>query len=567
MEPLAATARAAYLERLARDQFDVLVIGGGITGAGVALDAAARGYRVALVEKADFASGTSSKSTKLAHGGIRYLPQFDFAMIHEGVVERGLMVRHAPFLVRPQPFVIPVYEDMHWPSSLPIRPRTAFGLDLLLDIGLWMYDLMAGRLNIGRHKRISAEKTVERAPKLRSRGLKKALLYYDAQTNDAQLTVTLLRTAAQFGAVVTNYTEVTSFTRANGKLNGAVVRDVLTNQQLTISARHIINATGVFSEQVVALTGDESKATIEPSKGIHLVVDRERLRISETAVVLPETEDGRILYVIPWQSRAIIGTTDTGSGNLDDPQAGPEDIAYLIRHINQYLEVNLTNDDILSVYAGYRPLVKSRGARAADLSRTHVVLQEVNGMVTIVGGKLTTYRRMAQDTVDVLAKRDGMPISQPTKNLLLAGAIGWRDAKREIEARGQQLGLAPDIIEHLEFNFGSHARSILDLIEKDESLRERLVLDLPYVRAEVVYACRAEMAMTLEDMLARRTRIILEDGARGASIAPQVASLMARELGWSSDQAHSQVEQYRALVRHQLESEGLQAAMQKGRNL
>jgi len=375
MEPLAATARAAYLEQLARDQFDVLVIGGGITGAGVALDAAARGYRVALVEKADFASGTSSKSTKLAHGGIRYLPQFDFAMIHEGVVERGLMVRHAPFLVRPQPFVIPVYEDMHWPSSLPIRPRTAFGLDLLLDIGLWMYDLMAGRLNIGRHKRISAEKTVERAPKLRSRGLKKALLYYDAQTNDAQLTVTLLRTAAQFGAVVTNYTEVTSFTRANGKLNGAVVRDVLTNQQLTISARHIINATGVFSEQVVALTGDESKATIEPSKGIHLVVDRERLRISDTAVVLPETEDGRILYVIPWQSRAIIGTTDTGSGNLDDPQAGPEDIAYLIRHINQYLEVNLTNDDILSVYAGYRPLVKSRGARAADLSRTHVVLQ------------------------------------------------------------------------------------------------------------------------------------------------------------------------------------------------
>jgi len=398
-------------------------------------------------------------------------------------------------------------------------------------------------------------------------GSKKALLYYDAQTNDAQLTVTLLRTAAQFGAVVTNYTEATSFTRANGKLNGAVVRDVLTNQQLTISARHIINATGVFSEQVVALTGDESKATIEPSKGIHLVVDRERLRISETAVVLPETEDGRILYVIPWQSRAIIGTTDTGSGNLDDPQAGPEDIAYLIRHINQYLEVNLTNDDILSVYAGYRPLVKSRGARAADLSRTHVVLQEVNGMVTIVGGKLTTYRRMAQDTVDVLAKRDGMPISQPTKNLLLAGAIGWRDARREIEARGQQLGLAPDIIEHLEFNFGSHARSILDLIEKDESLRERLVPDLPYVRAEVVYACRAEMAMTLEDMLARRTRIILEDGARGASIAPQVASLMARELGWSSDQTNSQVEQYRALVRHQLESEGLQAALQKGRNL
>jgi glycerol-3-phosphate dehydrogenase len=567
MEPLAAAARAAYLERLAQEPFDVLVIGGGITGAGVALDAAARGYRVALVEKADFASGTSSKSTKLAHGGIRYLPQFDFAMIQEGVVERGLLVRHAPFLVRPQPFVIPVYEHMPWPRSLPIRPKTDVGLDLVLDMGLWMYDLMAGRLNIGRHKRVSAQETLRRAPRLRSRGLKKALLYYDAKTNDAQLTVTVLRTAAQFGAVVTNYTQVTGFTRAsNNKLNGAVVRDVLTNQEVTVSARHIINATGVFAELVAALTGDESKAAVEPSKGIHLVVDRERIKLTDTAVVLPETEDGRILYVIPWQSRAIIGTTDTGPGDLDDPQASPEDIAYLLKHVNEYLEVNLTCDDILSVYAGYRPLVKSRGARAADLSRTHVVLQEVNGMVTIVGGKLTTYRRMAQDTVDVLAKRDGIPLSHPTRNLLLAGAIGWHDAKREIEARGQQLGLAPHSIEHLEFNFGSHARSILDLIETEKSLGERLLPDLPYLCAEVVYACRAEMAMTLEDVLARRTRIILEDGARGVGTAPQVAALMARELGWSSDQEKAQVEQYRALVRHQLESEGLQAILQKGQS-
>src|SRR2546427_2605987 len=244
MESLAAAARTAYAERLDQEQFDVVVIGGGITGTGVALDAAARGYRVALVEKADFASGTSSKSTKLAHGGIRYLPQFDFPMIHEGVVERGLMVRHAPFLVRPQPFLIPVYEHMPWPSSLPVRPQTDLGLDLVLDIGLWMYDLMAGRLNIGRHKRISTQETLRRAPKLRRRGLKKALLYYDAQTNDAQLTVTVLRTAAQFGAVVTNYTEVTGFNRANGKLTAAVVRDVLTKQEITVSARHIINAAG-----------------------------------------------------------------------------------------------------------------------------------------------------------------------------------------------------------------------------------------------------------------------------------------------------------------------------------
>src|SRR5438067_9785711 len=313
MEPLAAAARTAHVERLAREQFDVVVIGGGITGAGVALDAAARGYRVALVEKGDFASGTSSKSTKLAHGGIRYLPQFDFAMIHEGVVERGLMVRHAPFLVRPQAFVIPVYEDMSWPSSLPVRPKTSVGLDLVLDIGLWMYDLMAGRLNIGRHKRISAHETLRRAPKLRRRGLKKALLYYDAQTNDAQLTVTVLRTAAQFGAVVTNYTEVIGFARATGKLTGAVVHDMLTQQEVTVSARHIINAAGVFAEHVATLTGDEPKATVEPSKGIHLVVARDQLRISETAGVLPESDGGRILYLRPWRPRAITGTTDTVS--------------------------------------------------------------------------------------------------------------------------------------------------------------------------------------------------------------------------------------------------------------
>ena len=557
MESLTAAARTAYVERLDQEQFDVLVIGGGITGAGVALDAAARGYRVALVEKADFASGTSSKSTKLAHGGIRYLPQFDFAMSREGVIERGLMVRHAPFLVRPLPFVIPVYKHMPWPSSLPVRPPTDFGLALVLDIGLWMYDLMAGRLNIGRHKRISAEETLRRVPKLRRAGLKKALLYYDAQTNDAQLTVTVLRTAAQFGAVVTNYTQITGFTRANGKLNGAVVCDVLTGQEVTVLARHIINATGVFAEQVAALTGDESKATVEPSKGIHLVVARERLRISNTAVVLPETEDGRILYIIPWSARAIIGTTDTGTGDLDDPQASPADIAYLLKHVNKYLEADLTDDDILSVYAGYRPLVKSRGARAAELSRTHVVLQEVNGMVTIVGGKLTTYRRMAQDTVDVLSKRDGMPTSHPTQKLLLSGAIGWRSARHAIEARGQQLGLAQDSIEHLAFTFGSHANAVFDLIEKDERLGKRLLSDLPYLLAEVVYACQAEMAMMLEDVLARRTRIILEDADRGAGIAPEVAALMADELGWSSDHTRAQVEKYRALVGHQLEAEGL----------
>jgi len=557
MEPLAATARTTYLERLARERFDVLVIGGGITGAGVALDATARGYSVALVEKADFASGTSSKATKLVHGGIRYLPQFDFALVHEALVERGLLVRNVPFLVRPLAFVLPLYENAHRPVGIPFAPPKGYGLGLMLDAGLWMYDLMAGRLNVARHKRISAQKALELTPALRGDGLKEAFLYYDAQTNDTRLTVTVLRTAAQRGAVITNYTEVIGFTRADGKLNGARVRDVQTGQEFTVSARHIVNAAGVFAERVTALTGDESRVAIEPSKGVHLVVARERVRITDTALVLPETDDGRILFVIPWGARAVIGTTDTGTGNLDDPEASPQDIAYLLDHVNRYMKVNLSGDDILSVYAGYRPLVKSKEERAANLSRTHVVLQEPNGMVVIVGGKLTTYRRMAQDTMDVIAKRDGMAIAHPTERLPLAGAVGWRDAQREIEERGRALGLDQRVIEHLEFNFGGNARGVLDVIGEDPALGEKIISDLPYLRAEVIYACRAEMAQTLEDVLARRTRIMLEDADRGAGVAEPVATLMARELGWSSDRVRSEVEKYRTLVGHQLEAERL----------
>lgn len=557
MEPLAASARTVYMERLVRDRFDVLVIGGGITGAGVALDAAARGYSVALVEKADFASGTSSKSTKLAHGGIRYLAHFDFALVREALVERGLLVRHAPFLVRPLPFVLPLYEHARWPAGLPVTLPTSSGLGSVLDVGLWLYDVMAGRLNVARHRRISTKEALMRVPMLRGVGLKGAFVYYDAQTNDAQLTITVLRTAAQHGAVVTNYTEVTGFTRAKGKLSGTRVRDVLTNDEFTVSARHIINAAGVFAGRVAALTGEESKVAIEPSKGIHLVVVRERLGIGECGVVLPETDDGRILFVIPWGVRAVIGTTDTGVGDLDDPQATPEDIAYLLRHVNRFMEVGLRSDDILSVYAGYRPLLKSRGVRAADLSRTHVVVQENNGMVSIVGGKLTTYRRMAQDAIDVVARRDGRPISHPTRQLLLAGAVGWEDARGEVEVRGGKLGLTQDVVEHLLFTFGSYAGCVLDLVEEEASLGERLVLDLPYLRAEVIYACRNEMAVTLEDVLARRTRIMLEDASRGTEVAAAVAALMACELGWSSEDTLAEVERYCALVGRQLEAEGL----------
>ena len=552
METFDAATRLANLERMAREQFDVLVVGGGITGAGVALDAAARGYRVALVEKADFASGTSSKSTKLLHGGIRYLPQFDFALVHEALVERGLLIQNAPFLAEPLAFLLPLYEDARRPVGIPIVPPNGIGLGPLLDIGLWMYDLMAGRRSVKRHKRISAQEAVRLAPTLRSAGLKEAFLYYDAQTNDTRLTMTVLKTAVQLGAVIANYAEVTGFTRSDGKLGGAVVRDMTNARQFTVAARHIINAAGVFAQEVMALSGDESKVSVEPSKGVHLVVPRERVRIGDTAVVLPETDDNRILFVIPWEGRAVIGTTDTGGGNLDRPQAQLDDVQYLLRHVNRYMDVNLTADDILNTYAGYRPLVKSRGGRTSDLSRTHVVVEEGNGMVTIVGGKLTTYRRMAQDTMDVIARRDSLPRNHPTQRLPLSGAIDWRRVRSQVEARARRVGLSDDIIQHLCFDFGGQALAIIDLIEQDATLGQRLVPDLQYVRAEIVYICRNEMAITLDDVLSRRTRLSLEDRDRGAGIAEDVARVMGAALGWSAEQTHAAAEQYIAESRQQL---------------
>jgi len=557
MEPLSATSRAANLQRLAQDQFDVLVIGGGVTGAGVALDAVARGYRVALVEKADFASGTSSKATKLVHGGIRYLPNFDFGLVHEALIERGLLLQNAPFLVQPVGFLLPIYEGDRHPVGMPFTTPGGIGLSRLLDIGLWLYDILAGRRNIRRHRHLSRERVLAMAPTLVTNGLKEGFIYYDAQTNDTRLTMTLIRTAAQYGATIANYAKVTSFIKEDGKISGAHVYDQLSDQEVTIHSRYVINATGVFSDQLEAMTGDDPQIKIVPSKGVHLVFSREDLQIGDDAIVLPETEDKRLLFIVPWESRVILGTTDTGPGDLDNPTLSPEDVDYLLHYLNRYLSVNLTRENIISTYAGYRPLVKPAraGQSSSRLSRSHVVLQSPSGLVTITGGKLTTYRRMAQDTLDVISKRDSTKPIHPTEHLPLQGAAGWPVLQKALERRGMELGLSGSILAHLGHNYGIEANDLLDLIADDSLLAQRLIDDLPYLRAEVVYACRNEMAMTLEDVLARRTRIILEDGTRGVSIASEVANLMAAELNWSSEQTHAQVEQYRTLVGQQIKAE------------
>ena len=555
MQELSSSTRARTIALMESETFDVLVIGGGVTGAGVALDAAARGYSVALVEKGDFASGTSSKSTKLVHGGIRYLPNFDFALVREALVERGLLLRNAPFLVHPIGFVLPIYKGDRHPVGLPFTTPWGIGLGVVMDIGLWFYDALAGRLNVKRHRRLSRQEVIQLAPALVTENLKEGFIYYDGQTNDARLTMAILRTAAQYDAAIANYAEVTSFVSENGKVCGAHVHDNLGDQSFIARARHIVNATGVFAEEVEALTEAGSLVHVEPSKGVHLVFARADVKIGDDAIVLPETDDKRVLFLVPWQSRAVFGTTDTGSGDLDHPTATQDDIAYLLHYLNHYLSVHLTADDIVSVYAGYRPLLRSRSAAhsTARLSRTHAVLQNSSGLVTIVGGKLTTYRRMAQDTVDVLSRRDGSKSrSHPTRNLPLSGSAGWPAARRDLEVKGTALGLSAQTISHLGESYGSLALPLLSLIESDASLGARLIEDLPYIRAEVVYACRHEMAMTPYDVLARRTSIILEDRDRGAGIVDDVAALMAQELDWSPEQQKAMIESYRAALGRQL---------------
>ncbi len=541
--------RTAALSQMADKGVDILVIGGGITGAGVALDAAARGYRTGLVEKGDFASATSSKSTKLVHGGIRYLPQFDFALVHEALVERGMLVRNAPYLVKPVGFVLPLYEYNKRPLGTPIVPPFGIGMSYLLRAGLLLYDVLAGRLGVGRHRHLGVRKALELAPCLQQDRLKDAFIYYDAQTDDTLLTAMVLQTAVRQGAQIANYAEVTGFEQNSDQIVAAQVRDNLTGETRTIRVGTMINAGGVFADRIEALAGGPSKIHITPAKGVHLTVPREVLQIGQDAIVLPETEDGRLLFIVPWGPRVTIGTTDTQGGDIDHPGATQEDIAYLLRHIKRYMRCEMTEADIISAWAGYRPLIsaQSNGKASSKLSRTHVVIDSPGGMVTIVGGKLTTYRRMAQDAMDHVSRKLGKPVSHVTEHLPLVGAEGWQDAKAALQTAAATYGLGADTVQRLS-TYGGEARTIIQLMAEDRALAARVVDDLPYVMAEVVYACRYQMAIMLDDVLARRLHLNFEDWARGVDAAPAVAARMARELNWDQAEIERQVQRYREQV-------------------
>jgi glycerol-3-phosphate dehydrogenase len=549
---LNAQTRHANLEAMTREPLDVLVIGGGITGAGVALDAVTRGYRVGLVERADFASGTSSRSTKLLHGGIRYLPQFDIALVSEGLHERGWLLRNAPHLAHPLAFLLPLYDSSRKPVGLPVAPPFGIGLTMILDIGLWLYDRLAGKRSIAPHRKLSRAETISRMPGLTEKGVKSGFLYYDGQTDDARLTLAVLRTAAAHGALVANYAEVTRYASEDDRIIGAYARETLDGDgtERLMRARHVVNATGVWAEANDHLSNGESLLHIAPSKGAHLVFTRERLGLGDEAIVLPETEDGRIIFVVPWLSRAIVGTTDTETSLAAPPVAVRDDITYLLDHLNRYLRKPVTRTDIVSTFAGYRPLLRlKQGTSTGHLSRAHEVVERADGLVTVSGGKMTSYRQMAEDVVNHLQKREGKRQPSATRTLRLQGATRWPESRERFFLRAGEMTVDATVAEHLVQGYGDEALEMLDLIAEQPTLRGRLVPDLPYLRAEVVHACRVEMALTLEDLLARRLRITLEDRARGLNAAAEVVALMARELGWSDEERAERLNSYDEYVR------------------
>jgi len=537
--------RRESLSRFAEEVFDVLIIGGGITGAGLALDAALRGLRVALAEKRDFAAGTSSRSTKLIHGGLRYLEHFDFALVREGLRERAILARNAPRLARPFPFVIPIYENRRRNYDRPLKMR----------LGLLLYDLLAGRRAFARHRRLNRSEALTLAPQLDPRGLKGAFLYYDAVTNDSRLVIEVIKTARKRGAEIANYARVAGFIKnGDGKIEGARLRDELTGGEIECRARIVINATGVWMEDLIRLDGQAANGLnkrLRPAKGVHLTVPADRLRV-DVAWLIPSLTSHRFYFVVPWEGRVNIGTTDTDyGGDKDHPRAEPEEVNEILGAINSYFpEARLEPSDVISSWAGLRPLITDpRASATTEVSRKEEIIESEDGLISIGGGKLTTYRLMAERGIDLAARRLNERFN------IAAGAASAKDEAIGGEISSNELTITPDLLSqtenlpletalHLLRDYGSDYRRLVELTREDERLRGRIVEGLPQILAEVVYAARYEMALTLADVMTRRTRLTMLAGAEALNCAATVADSMASELGWSGEQTERQIAQF-----------------------
>jgi glycerol-3-phosphate dehydrogenase len=503
--------------------WDIVVIGGGATGVGVAVDAANRGFDVLLLERMDFGSATSSRSTKLVHGGVRYLEQGNVSLVMEALKERGLLRQNAPHLVHDLGFVVPNYSWWEAP---------------FYGIGMKVYDLLAGKYGFGKSRLLSREETLERLPTIQTEGLRGGVIYYDGQFDDTRLLIHLAATAADQGAVLLNYAPVVEITRGpDGFADGVVAIDSESGQRMKIPAHVVVNAAGIFADDVRRLAEPELAGMIAPSQGIHLVFEREFLR-GNTAIMVPHTSDGRVLFAIPWHEHTVVGTTDTP---IEEPSYNPlpfeEEIQFILDTAAQYLSRPPQRSDVLSVYVGIRPLVKANGAsmKTSSLSRDHTIHVDNSGLLTIVGGKWTTYRHMAEDCVDhAITLGELKDVPSGTHNLKIHGY------KEDVESLNS-LGV-----------YGSDAEKILALAAVDPRLAHRLHPALPYIAAEVVWGVREEMARTVDDLLSRRTRALFLNARAAIEMAPAVAKLMAEELGAGQDWIDQQLQQFDDLARKYL---------------
>jgi glycerol-3-phosphate dehydrogenase len=519
MEPMNREAMLKAVRTQGAEPWDIVIIGGGATGAGVAVDAATRGYKTLLVEREDFGKGTSSRSTKLVHGGVRYLEQGNISLVMEALKERGLLRQNAPHLVHDLPFIVPNYEWWEAP---------------FYGIGMKVYDLLATKYSFGRSRILTREETLERLPTIEQEGLRGGVVYHDGQFDDTRLLTHLLMTAADHGATVLNYCPAIDLLRGDdGFLHGVLIEDFETAERITVHAKCVVNATGIFTDEVRRMAEPKAEAMVSPSQGIHLVLEKSFLR-GDAAIMVPRTSDGRVLFAIPWHGHTVVGTTDTPiAAPSYEPKPLEEEIEFVLTTAGQYLSRKPEREDILSIYVGIRPLVKAAGGTSSQtsaLSRDHTIHIDGSGLLSIVGGKWTTYRHMAEDAVNHAATLGHLPDATcATASLHIHG---WTEDTTlgELEV------------------YGADAAAISALAVSTPGLSDQLHPALPYIAAEVIWAVRNEMARTVEDVLSRRTRALLLNARAAINIAPRVAQLMATELGHDETWQQAQVQAFQTLA-------------------
>lgn len=503
------------------DSWDVIIIGGGATGLGSAVDSASRGFKTLLIEQSDFAKGTSSRSTKLIHGGLRYLQQGNISLVMEALRERGLLCNNAPHLVHHTPFLVPSYHFWEGP---------------FYGIGVKVYDLLAGSLGLEPSKSLSRKATLKALPNLEPEGLRGGIIYYDGQFDDARLAITLARTFSSLGGTAINYMKVTSLIKKKGICVGVKVKDTESKQSYQLFGKVVINATGVFSDRIRSMDDPEAPALITPSQGIHLVLPQ-RFQPGKTALLIPHTEDGRVLFMVPWHDRLLVGTTDTPVKTPSlEPKAKKSEIAFVLKHASKYLAQPPQESDVLSVFAGLRPLIKHKeGSPTASLSRDHTLIVSHSGLISIAGGKWTTYRKMGEDVINQAIQVGSLPERACiTRNLRLHGFT--------------QDTLPSDPL----LCYGSEARLIKGLQKENAQYKQQIHSRLPYTRSQVVWAARKEMARTVEDVLSRRTRSLLLDARASIESAPLIASILADELRKDVSWQKEQVEEFLQLAQNYL---------------